>query len=277
MAKNFGGTRRGWTFDPITDSLDLVIGGTIVRKFAASGKGIYNIDSTQKYDIGTALQTPDGRVFYYGSTTTGGVTAGWGAFITATLPMAYEALHANAAAGDMKILVNQASISANDWKGGYIVMGHGAASTTQNRYILSNTATNGDTHVWVYLDGPLTVALTTSEGFEIMPNPYKGLCTKSSMEYNGVAGVSAVTAATGKYCWFQTWGPLWICPGGAGTPGSTQHERTVYFQGDGAIVGDVGFNDPTTEPERRQVAGYIMQQDSSGAGGPPFVMLQIRP
>lgn len=274
--KTYGVAKRGWAWDNDTQSMDLIAGGTIVRKFAANGQGIYNIDSTQKYEIGTALQTPDGRVFYYSSTTTGGVTAGYGAFITATLPMAYEALHANAAAGDMRILVTQGSIGANDWKGGYIVMGHSAGATTQNRYILSNTATDDDTHVWVYLDGPLTVALTTSEGFEIMPNPYKAVSV-SSNEYSGVAGVPAVTAATGKYVWLQTWGPLWVVPGGSGTPGSTEAERTVYFVGDGSINGDVGLVAPTTEPERRQVAGYIMQRDSSGAGGPPFVMLQIRP
>lgn len=277
MVKNYGGTRRGWTFDPITDSLDLVVGGTIVRKFAASGKGLYNIDTTKKYKLGTSLQTPDGRVFYYGEAGTSGVNAGWGAFFEITQTMAYEAIHVAAVAGQNTVVINQASIAKDEWAGGYIILGHNSAATEQNRYILSNTATNSDTHVVVTLDGPLSVALSTSEGVEIIPNPYSNLQTKASQEYCGVAGVSAVTATTGQFCWFQTWGPLWVTPGGAGTPGSTACERTVYFQGDGAIVGDVGFADPTTEPERRQVAGFIIQKDSAGAGGPPFIMLQIRP
>jgi len=276
MGQNIKATKRGWNWDPYTESLDLIINGTIVRKFGSPTSNIYRVDSTQMYELGTSLQTPDGRVFYYASTTTGGVSAGFGAFATATLPMAYEALHADAAAGQNYVLVEQASITENSWKNGYIVMGHSSPTYTQNRYIVGNTASDGDNHVYVYLDAPLTVALTTSYGFEIMPNPYLSVSV-SSNEYSGVVGVPAATAATGKYVWLQTWGPLWIVPGGAGTPGSTAAERTVYFVGDGAINGDVGFVDPTTEPERRQVAGFIIQRDSAGSGGPPFVMLQIRP
>lgn len=276
MAENVKGTKRGWNYDPVTMSLDLIVDGRIVCKYASDYPDIYNVDTTQKYEIGTRLQTADGRVFRYASTTTGGVSAGFGAFATATLPMAYEALHANAAAGQTYVLVEQASITEDMWAGAYIIMGHSGAATTQNRRIVRNTATDGDTHVYVYLDAPLTVALTTSEGFEIMPNPYANLSV-SPNEYSGVMGVPAATAAASRYVWVQTWGPCWVVPGGTGTPGSTAAERTVYFVGDGSINGDVGLADPTTEPERRQVAGYIIQRDSAGAGGPPFVMLQISP
>jgi hypothetical protein len=276
MGENVRATKRGWNFDPVTNSLDLIVDGRILTKFAGDYPNIYEVDSTQKYELGTRLQTTDGRVFRYASTTTGGVKSGWGAFATAALPMAYEALHANAAAGQNYVLVNQASIAADDWAGGYIIMGNSDSTYTQNRRIVSNTATDGDTHVYVYLDAPLTVALTTSYGFEIMPNPYKSISV-SANEYSGVVGVPAATAATDKYVWIQTWGPCWIVPGGTGTPGSTAMERTLYFVGDGSVNGDVGLVDPTTEPERRQVAGFILQRDSAGAGGPPFVMLQISP
>ena len=153
-------------------------------------------------------------------------------------------------------------------------MWHNSAATTQNRRIISNTASSGTTCT-ITLDGPIAVAGT--HAVEIIPSLYGDLQTSGSNEYDGVAGVPARTATNNQYFWVQTWGPCWIAPGGAGTPGSTAMERTVYFVGDGSINGDVGFVAPTTEPERRQVAGFIIQTDTSGSGGPPFVMLQVSP
>lgn len=278
MAENVRGTKRGWNYDPTSNSLDLCVNGVTVSKFAGDFADIYNADSTQKYALGTRLQMDD-RVFRYACAGAAGVNAGYGAFfkVTTTLGLGYEAIHVAASAGDKTVTLTEAGITADKWAGGYIVLGHNSDATRQNRRIISNTATDGDVHVVVTLDGPLHVALTTSEGVEIIPNIYSNLQTTALQEYNSVAGVPAVTTTTGKYFWVQTWGPCWITPGGTGTPGSTAHERTVYFVGDGSINGDVGLLDPTTEPERRQVAGFIIQQDSSGSGGPPFVMLQVSP
>jgi predicted RecA/RadA family phage recombinase len=244
---------------------------------AAAGVNPYQIDDEQLYPLGTRYVDPvDGRVFRYAQAGTAGWKPGKGAFFKGAIVIG-ENVHVAAAIGDTEVVIEQASITANAWAGGYIVMGHGSEATTQNRRIVSNTASADSTnHVTVTLDSPLTAALTTSSYCEIIINPYHDLQTTTG-EYNGVAGVPAAVATDDQYGWVQTWGPCWICPGGAGTPGSTAMERTVYFVGDGSINGDVGFVDPTTEPERRQVAGFIIQQDSAGSGGPPFVMLQISP
>lgn len=269
--------RTGFKWNAFTGALELYANGKLVNLYMGDPTAIYTASSTQAYDLGTRLQV-DNRVFRYAKAGTSGVNAGWGAFFEITQTMAYEAIHVAATAGDTTVTIVQPSIGENDWAGGYIILGHNSAATEQNRRIVSNTASDGaTTHVVVTLDGPLHVSLSTSEGVEIIPDIYSNLQTKGSQEYCGVAGVPAVTTTTGNYFWVQTWGPCWITPGGSGTPGSTACERTVYFQGDGAIVGDVGFADPTTEPERRQVAGFIIQKDSTGAGGPPFVMLQVSP
>lgn len=236
----------------------------------------YEVSTTQRYALGTRRVTPDGRVFRYAAAGTNGWKSGYGAFHAGSLVIG-EVLHVAATEGDETVVIEQASIAADEWAGGLIVMGHGSAAKTQNRRILSNTASAATTnHVTVTLDGPLSESLLTSDYVEIIKNEYANV-DGGSNEFSSVAGVPAAVAVSGEYGWIQTWGPCWIVPGGSGTPGSTAAERTVYFVGDGSINGDVGFVDPTTEPERRQVAGYIIQRDSSGSGGPPFVMLQLVP
>ena len=240
-------------------------------------QAINETSATQNYALGSRRATADGRVFRYACAGAAGVCPGYGAFTQVTLPMAYEVLHDNATAGDTTVLVDQTGITANQWAGGYIVMGHAAQATTQNRLIVSNTASAASTnHVTVTLDQPLSVSLTTSHGFEVVPNIYSNVQVTTS-EYSGVVGVPAAIATTGQYFWLQTWGPCWIVPGGPGTPGSSAQERTVYFVGDGSVNGEIGAIGTYTECTKRQSAGFIIQKDSAGVGGPPFVMLQISP
>ena len=272
MAKNYKGSRRGFIHDPVTNTLDLCVDGIIATKFGAERVEIYNADSTQLYDLGTRLQVDD-RVFRYALCGTNGVNAGWGAFYKVSLAITYEAADA-VVIGDRTITINEAGITLNQLKGGYIVMGHNSAATTQNRRIVSNTVSSGGECI-ATLDGPIAVAGTLS--IEVIPNIYGNLQVAGSQEYDGVAGVPARTATTGQYFWVQTWGPCWIVPGGAGTPGSTAAERAVYFTGDGSINGAVGMASESTEAHYRQYAGYIIQTDSSGSGGPPFIMLQVSP
>ena len=272
MTININRGKRGFNYDPDTNTMDLMVNGYVATKFGGESVNIYNADSTQKYALGTRLQVDD-RVFRYALAGTNGVNAGYGAFYKCELAVTYVAAGAASVAGDTTMTITESSITKNQLAGGYVVMGHNSAATTQNRRIISNTASSGTTCT-ITLDGPIHVAGTHS--VEIIPSIYKNLQTVST-EFDGCAGVPAITTTTGKYFWVQTWGPCWIVPGGAGTPGSTATERTVYFVGDGSINGDVGLTAPTTEPERRQVAGFIIQTDSNGSGGPPFVMLQVAP
>ncbi len=272
MSKNIAAGKRGFIYDPVTNTLDMMVNGYIATKFAGEYAEIYNADAAQKYALGTRLQIDD-RVFRYALAGTNGVNAGYGAFYKVSLAVTYESAGAASVVGDRTMTITESNITLNQLAGGYVVMGHNSAATTQNRRIISNTASSGTTCT-ITLDGPIAVAGT--HAVEIIPSIYGNLEQAESQEYDGVAGVPARTATTGQYFWVQTWGPCFIVPGG-GTPGSTVAERTVYFVGDGSINGDVGFAAPTTEPERRQVAGFIIQTDSSGAGGPPFIMLQVSP
>ncbi|GAH85760.1 unnamed protein product, partial [marine sediment metagenome] len=141
-------------------------------------------------------------------------------------------------------------------------------------------------------DGSLTgvVTLTLEEGLsgdfltvnnwaEILPNPYADLRgAKLANEKVSHAGIPGTEAASGEYFWVQTWGPCWIEPGG-GSPngvGVGVNERTVVFVGDGSVNAVTNISPAAASEVGYQVAGFIIQNDSGGAG-PPLVMLQIRP
>jgi len=140
-------------------------------------------------------------------------------------------------------------------------------------------------------DGKLTgvVILTLEEGLsedfginnwtEILPNPYADLRgAKLSNEKVSHAGIPGTEAALDEYFWVQTWGPCWIEPGG-GSPngvGVGVNERTVVFVGDGSVNAVTDISPASASEVGYQVAGFIIQNDSAGAG-PPLVMLQIRP
>ena len=273
MAKNITAGKRGFIYDPNTNTMDLMVNGYIASKFGGGSVDIYDADTTAKYALGTRLQVDD-RVFRYALVSTNGVNAGYGAFYKVSLAVTYEAAGAASVVGDTTMTITESTITLNQLAGGYVIMGHDSSATMQNRRIISNTASSGTTCT-ITLDGPIAVAGTLP--VEIIPSIYGSIQRTGSQEYDGVAGVPAITATTGQYIWTQTWGPCWIVPGGAGTPGSTAAERAVYFVGDGSINGAVGMAAEATEAHYRQYAGYIIQTDTAGSGGPPFIMLQVSP
>jgi hypothetical protein len=241
---------------------------------------IYNIDTVQKWTLGKRVVTADGRVFRYGYAHAA-CLAGYGAFNTAGydathgIGFAGETVHLAAAAGASTVVVHIAGVAANDWAGGYIVIGHGSTATTQQRRILSNTATDSTTgHVVITLDAPLRLALTAaSEFIEVFANPYSHL-ESAGGDYASVMGVAACTLAAGEYGWFQTWGPCWCCPGGGDTtPQDSVNDRCMYFVGDGSTNGGTQL----TLEKGYQLAGFVIDMTGSGVTSSPLVMLQISP
>jgi len=155
-------------------------------------------------------------------------------------------------------------------------------------YTTKTTITVEEAVVDDTVDGNITgiVTLTLEEGLsqafavitgwvEILPNSYGDLRgALLSNEKVSHAGVPGTKAEVNEYFWVQTWGPCWVMPGG-GSPdgvGVGVNERTVVFVGDGTVnaVTDILLE------TGYQVAGFIIQNDGTGAG-PPLVMLQIRP
>ena len=143
-----------------------------------AGQGIYTESSTPKYAIGEKLELADGRIFRYGYTAAG-INAGLlvAQDISATCLVESDDIVIAAsgdfspAAGSKKLQITLASISANDYAGGYLQITADAGEGIQYR-IKSNSATAATTSgkVDIELYDPIKVALTTSSDIAIVGN-----------------------------------------------------------------------------------------------------------
>ena len=267
--------------------LNMLDAGMVGHSDVPDWSFIYKVSTVKdpKWNVGDRFVTGDGRVFRYAKAGTAGVLSSFGATVTASSNISVLAPAQTAgcgAIGDRKVVITIASgdgraadgvVAADELKGGYIVVNN-QGSSAQTRCILGNTAvaSGGGTTI-VTLDGPLTAAVVVGVGYtEILLNPYAFMETGSgvatNLEYKSFFGVPVVTATVGQYFWLQTWGPLFVCPGGTGTPGDSAFDREVYFVGDGSISGAAHV----TQEAGYQVAGFTMD---SGSTTPPFIMLQI--
>jgi hypothetical protein len=264
------------------------IRGTIVQPLDFSGSddgdlGIYALETTQRHVYGRRRLTDDGRVFKY-CHSLGTLYAGYGAanianatvarLINSVTPAAYTI-------GQRVITVTIAAtegyagdgvIAENELAGAFIVLGHGAAATTENRMVLGNSAgASGGGTIQVTLDGPLAVAHDAGVACELPLNPYRYL-GKGSLEYSAFMCVPVIACTTGYDFWGQTWGPCWCVPGGGdASPGDTANDRTAYFVGDGSV----NFGYALTVENGYQKAGFCIDTTASGTGAMPLIMLQI--
>ena len=264
---------------------------------------LYEVSTVKnpKWNIGDRVVTPDGRSFRYAKSGAACV-AGQGASFYGRTAVSYVVFPAQVApgptiwgmtdsagkVGDNALTVTVAItdgaagtgvIAEDELRGGYAVIYGVVADNAdiQQRGIIGNTAVAaGGGTMTLFLDASLVKTVTTSFAIEILPNPYADLRTNLGNEegYMGIAGLpAAYVSAASMYFWVQTWGPVWV-PAGGGTPGSVAAERQMVFSACGALRAHSAAYATT---KQYQHAGFIMQRDSSGSGGPPFIMLQISP
>ncbi len=224
---------------------------------------------------GDRVVLPDGRVFRYGrehaSTDLNPLAVEAGTGICGTGNLSDDGVSASTnraqVVGDRELRFASQTFAKDELRGGYVVI----YSTVlyQQAGIIGNNACSSSA-LTVYLDRPLNGAVTSSQFCEILPNPYYFL-GRDADSYNSVLGIPMVTPSTAEYFWLQTWGPLWVNPGASGGIGGGGGERQVVFWVDGTLrLHDNSY-------KGTQHAGFILNMDSSGNVGPPFIMLQISP
>jgi hypothetical protein len=245
------------------------------------------------YNVGDAVVTPDGRKFRYGYA--GGTCATEWACCNEKLSNANAVAPAQATAaqvndgtglaagvvGSRCVSVTIASpfgylgtgaLSADELKGGYIVIGNGTSQHPQMRMITGNPALAAAGICRIYLDAPLTTAVTVgTTNIELIQNPYYGLIGDGGGG-NQVTwmGIPAVGATVGQYFWVQTKGPCWVTSDGHTC--DSDGDRTVVFVGNGSVVSS---NDITVE-NGFQIAGKAIDA-SSNASNAPFINLELEP
>lgn len=231
-----------------------------------SNIGFANIDTSQRYTVGTRAMSWDGSILKYtkaGSTYTSYQMAVWSNATGAGI--SYESINAVSAKGEKIVRIAEASVTENQYAGGHLLLFH-ATGDGKVYTVIGNSASSGGL-VTLYLDQPLGVAVTTSDNYELYASPYTDVKQGNAGGTHGFVGIPQALITSGNYGWTKTWGPTFIAPqstvGGAGL-------KACYFRHDGSI--DVRGNiSPGTVTD--QYAGYTMVGSAAGDG--PIVMLQV--
>ncbi|MBE3143573.1 MAG: hypothetical protein IMZ61_06580 [Planctomycetes bacterium] len=241
----------------------------------------YAVSTTQYHGFGRRLLTGNGKVFKFGKSNAEWRT-GLLAFFGVAIPAAgidYSLLPAAASAGATSIqMTNQGTVAQtlNCLAGGHIVMklstaDTGVSATLQQRDIVGNTAGGVSDVITIYLDAPITTALTTASYAFAMPSHWSsvgyGLYTKRS-----AAGLPATYVSAANYFgWLQTWGPAWVSDIAA-TLGTVAYQRQLVL----GYAGGVGPHIYDAGNAQDQHIGFIMDNNEADNGA-TNIFLQLTP
>lgn len=157
--------------------------------------------------LGQLGSTPDGRTYRY--TLNGGVALTPGTLnVNADVDsnVVNEGVNVAAAVGSRQVQLDAGgNIAANAYAGGYLTI-NDAAGEGISYYVTGNTAGSTSVDVQVYLQEPITVALTTSSEATLTVNPYSGVVISIADQADQPVGVSNVAVPIANYCWLQTGG-----------------------------------------------------------------------
>jgi len=226
--------------------------------------GLATNDATQRFTCGTRQITWDGSIYKYCKAASTYTSYQMGVWDEATgAAVSYEAIGAASPAGSNEVTITEGSITEDQYSGGYITIFH-ATGAAQVYGIQGNEATSGTT-TKLFLDRPLSVAITTSDNLELWANPYSAVKQGNSGGTQGFVGIPLALLTDNYYGWIKTRGPAFVAP--QSTVGNA-YLGGCWWRHDGSV--DVHGNIGTYVTS--QYAGYVMAGDASGDG--PLIMLQ---
>lgn len=251
--------------------------------------GIYAVEATQRYMVGTRYITWDGSVYKYGcagdtlSTAHGCWSGDWQAICQwAQFPTTHE-IGANPINITTKTTYDGISFDGLFTKdvlaGGFIALFPGGGVEAMNYGIVGNDAAAAAGTMAIYLDHPLRSKITLATGSaEGIFSPYRHLHREDAGEPNScvrhpVLGVPMANATTTlPYVWIKTWGPI-HCSTPDASVGNDVNNFELVWRHDGSVE-----DKSTTALGMQQSAGFTLFQDyndGSPQQGSPFFMLQI--
>lgn len=207
--------------------------GLVSVQNAPSWDYIYETSAVKQpnYNIGDRVVLPDGREFAY-SKSAAACLSGQGAEFT-KIGLYGAVAGVAGVVGDNSIAIaagTHDAVTVDELRGGYVVI-HNAGNTQQFRGIIGNLASVANAALTVYVDAPLTAAVTTSILVEVFQNPYAALRTGTGVGY-AKAGVPAVyVSAASLYFWCQTKGFCFV----ASQSGITGKQTGACWKHDGSL------------------------------------------
>jgi hypothetical protein len=234
---------------------------------------IYTVSATKDdaFDIGDTVVLPDGREYVY-CLSSGACYTGQGNAIKNAIPATgidyANNVAAAAAIGDTEVVITNGSTvvqTLDGLRGGFILLKAASGSgneALQQRRIIGNSAAGLAADCTIYLDAPLTAALTTSSYAFCMPSPYSAVALASSGNEGIIGPAATYVSASGKYFFCQYKGRCWLAP--QSTVGVTQYGREVVWRHDGSI--QLRDYSSAIGGEYGQVAGYIVDCNDAANG-----------
>jgi len=242
--------------------------------------GATHYDTVQQYPLGTLLVKSDRKWRYiqYGDQDAAQVWgAGTGQPLDNCCLMGSTALEVSTvmktnAADANPILITEASVSANDFAGGYLVVQSG--SRTWMGHIISNTAsaTSPANEVELTMEAPCPFALTSSYTVMITKSRYKdvvlhsGASAEMGYEVVGVHNGSYSTVdCEGYWGWVQTRGPTFLVI-------ATSHQGDAHAERMLVCKNGAGQCEASTT---NQILGWYMQEYDASTLAYPLVFLTL--
>ena len=247
---------------------DLIFGECLV-----ADQALMTVSATKNYHFGTRRVTPYGDVFHYAKN---GVAL-TNAQIDYSLYFAgehktawYVAFTHTALASATSVTCTGAAslVTLNELIGGYIFIMQAGVANQVIRRITGNTASEAGSpyDYTVSFAEPLPYAITTSDHFEIMSNPWANVrpAWASPSATHTMCGYAPATADANSYIWVKTAGIHRVSL--PSTPGD--YQRSVYFGANGCCVfrGTAG----TTDLDQR--AGILILPGTEHSA---FIMLEL--
>lgn len=242
--------------------------------------GATHYDTVQQYPLGTKLEKGDRvwRYVKYGDQDGGVIwAAGEGQPVENCCLMGSTALEVSTvmktnAAEANPIKITEATVTADDFAGGYLVVQSG--SRTWMGHIISNTASAATpaNEVELTMEAACPFALASSFTTNITKSRYKdvvrhsGAAAESGYEVVGVHNGSYSTAdSEGYFGWIQTWGPTFMVITVAHQGDAHAERQLVCKNGAGHCVAS------TTH----QILGWYMQEYDASTLSYPLVFITL--
>jgi len=181
----------------------------------------------------------------------------------------YGDLLTAASIGDTYVDLEESSAgrAANAFQGGYFT----CFDTNYSTYYIVKSDASTSTYTRIYLDHPLTQAISATNGVQVYYSPYSNIIDGlTGQSYTSFVGrCLAGNVAANSYFWLQTAGTCWITPYNwtTGCPGYAANKRDCYAWIDGTVTV------ATTVGELQRV-GYLLAGTESAIGS-TFTMLQL--
>lgn len=191
---------------------------------AVAAQGIWDESASALHNLGSYIETADGRGFRYAkigslATVAGKVYQGTPLDATNLQPSGGLGVAANQAIGDTSITISTSiTLTANQLAGGYL-----SVDVTPGQGFLykiaGNTAVTGAANAVITLADPLQVALNTSSKVIVSQHPYSGLVIEPGTPTAAIAGVAHRVTTALYYSWIQTRGAASVLFTGTGVAG----------------------------------------------------------